>query len=242
MSDDLVRLSKEMAHRGLCSRREADRYIEQGLVLVDNKVVDVLGSKVRPSQHIALKNQAQRQQDNLVTVVLNKPMGYVSNLPEEGYEPASVLITPENYAGPKDQAAKVKQLGLAPAGRLDIDSQGLLVLTQDGRVARQIIGEKSKIEKEYLVWVRGEINDASLALLRHGLRLDGKALRPARVKRIDGQHMSITLTEGRKRQIRRMCELADLKVIRLLRVRIGGIRLGKLPPGKWRHLQPDELN
>ncbi len=235
-----VRLSKEMATRGLCSRREADRYIEQGLVLVDGQVVDVLGSKVTSDQQIELKHAAQQQQDELLTVIINKPIGYVSNLPEEGYEPASMLLTPDNYVGPKDLNSKISHVGLAPAGRLDIDSQGILVLTQDGRIARQLIGEHSLIEKEYLIWVKGVIDTKSVEKLRYGLSLDGKKLQTAKVRKIDDHHMTMTLTQGRKRQIRRMCELVDLRVERLMRVRIGGVKLGALASGKWRYLSKDE--
>lgn len=238
--NDLVRLSKEMAGRGLCSRREADRYIEQGLVLVDGEIVAVLGSKVHPSQQIELKQAAQQQQDQLLTVLINKPIGYVSNLAEEGYKPASVLLTPENYVGPKALNNKITHVGLAPAGRLDIDSQGILVLTQDGRIARQLIGENSMIEKEYLIWVKGVIDNQAVENLRHGLSLDGKKLQQAKVRKIDDHHMTMTLTQGRKRQIRRMCDLVDLHVERLMRVRIGGVKLGDLAPGKWRYLGADE--
>lgn len=236
----LTRLSKEMAARGLCSRREADKYIEQGWVLVDGEVIDALGSKILSSQKITLKNQAQQQQDQRVTLILNKPLGYVSNLPEVGYLPATTLIIPENYVGEADLNTEIGYHGLAPAGRLDIDSQGLLVLTQDGRIARQLIGANSNIEKEYLVWVSEVIEPPALAKLRFGLHLDGQALQPARVKKIDDHHLSIILTQGRKRQIRRMCELVHLQVERLMRVRIGKVRLGKLPPGKWRYLGDKE--
>ncbi len=235
-----VRLSKVMASRGLCSRREADRFIEQGRVLVDDKVVNILGSKVLSSQKIELNAVARQQQHRLITVILNKPIGYVSNLPEEGYLPATTLLTLDNYVGPKHLSAKISHVGLAPAGRLDIDSQGLLVLTQDGRVARQLIGEHSEIEKEYLIWVKGLIGNAAIDQLRSGLSLDGQKLNPARVRKIDDHHLSMILTQGRKRQIRRMCDLVDLRVDRLMRVRIGKLRLGNLAPGKWRHLAPEE--
>ncbi len=233
-----IRLSKLMAHRGLCSRREADRYIEQGLVLVDGKVIDKLGSRVLPSQSIELMQAAQQQQANRHTVLLNKPVGYVSNLPEKGYQAASELLTPENHVGGGDP--KLSWVGMAPAGRLDIDSQGLLVLTQDGRVARKLIAADSHIEKEYLIWVRGTIDEAKLAKLREGLSLDGRRLKRAGIKKMDDQHIQFILTEGRKRQIRRMCEMVDMQVTRLMRVRIGQIRLANLPVGKWRYLKPEE--
>ena len=233
-----IRLSKLMAQRGLCSRREADRYIEQGLVLVDGKVIDKLGSRVLPEQQIELKAAAQRAQASRHTLLLNKPVGYVSNLPEKGYPAASELILPQNHVGAGD--AKPSLRGLAPAGRLDIDSQGLLVLTQDGRIARKLIGADSNIEKEYLIWVRGDISEDKLERLREGLMLDGKRLKRAGIRKIDDHHIQFILTEGRKRQIRRMCDQVDLRVTRLMRVRIGKVKLENLPVGKWRHLKPGE--
>ncbi len=233
-----VRLSKLMAHRGLCSRREADRYIEQGLVLVDGVVVDVLGTRILPEQTIELKSAAKKAQAARHTILLNKPIGYVSNLPEDGYQTATELIQPENHTGGGDP--NLSWVGFAPAGRLDIDSQGLLVLTQDGRVARKLIGADSTIEKEYLIWVEGDLGEDTLDRLRDGLSLDGKRLKRAGIKKMDEHHLQFILTEGRKRQIRRMCELVDLRVSRLMRVRIGNVRLENLPVGKWRYLRQDE--
>lgn len=242
MSDDPVRLSKLMAQRGFCSRREADEYISRGLVFVDGVKIDTLGTKVLPSQSITLADAAEREQQALVTVLLNKPIGYVSGQPEKGYKPAVELITPEHRAanseGPPFQKEHLR--GLAPAGRLDIDSKGLLVFTQDGRLARQLTGERSQIEKEYLVRVAGEFDDAGLALLRHGLSLDDQPLLPARVEWINPHQLRFVLREGRKRQIRRMCDQVGLKVTGLKRVRIGNVRLGKLPEGQWRYLLPGE--
>ncbi len=233
-----VRLSKLMAHRGLCSRREADRYIEQGLVLVDGEVVDVLGTRILPEQNIELKTAAKKAQAARHTILLNKPIAYVSNLPEDGYLAATELIQPENHSGGGDP--NLSWVGFAPAGRLDIDSQGLLVLTQDGRVARKLIGADSTIEKEYLIWVEGDMGEDTLDRLREGLSLDGKRLKRAGIKKMDEYHLQFILTEGRKRQIRRMCELVDLRVTRLMRVRIGNVRLENLPVGKWRYLRQDE--
>ncbi len=233
-----VRLSKLMAQRGLCSRREADRYIEQGLVLVDGEVVDRLGCRVLPEQQIELKREARKAQDARATILINKPVGYVSNLPEKGYPAASELVSADNHVGEGDPG--LSWVGLAPAGRLDIDSQGLLVLTQDGRIARQLIAADSTIEKEYLIWVDGDISEDKLELLREGLSLDGKRLKRAGIRKIDDHHIQFILTEGRKRQIRRMCDQVDLRVTRLMRVRIGNVRLGNLPVGKWRYLKADE--
>lgn len=233
-----IRLSKLMAQRGLCSRREADRFIEQGLVLVDGKPVTTLGTKVLESQSIILTETAKKQQSEKITVLLNKPMGYVSGLPEDGYQSAVMLISQQNRQHPNDKTPS--RQGLAPAGRLDIDSMGLIVFTNDGRIARRLVGQDRPIEKEYLAWVKGDITAAKLNHLRHGLELDGRPLNPAKVDHIKGSQLRIVLTEGRKRQLRRMCECVDLTVSRLIRVRIGAVKLGRIESGKWRLLKRGE--
>jgi 23S rRNA pseudouridine2604 synthase len=243
MPDEPIRLSKLMAQRGLCSRREADEYISKGWVLVDGERVSTLGVKVSPAQTVTLDERARKQQTRLATFLLHKPVGYVSGQPEKGYQPAVNLIKPENRFArdPSPLAFHPAQLkGLAPAGRLDIDSQGLLVITQDGRIAKQLIGEHSNIEKEYLVRVTGEATADRLRRLRHGLELDGRPLKPARVERLNEAQLQFILNEGRKRQIRRMCEQVGLKVTALKRVRIGQVRLGDLPVGQWRYLGESE--
>ena len=242
-----MRLSKRMSELGLASRREADEWIAQGYVRVDDHVVNELGSRVQPGQRITIDARAKAQQAQRVTVLVNKPVGYVSGQAEDGYEPAVVLVVPANQW--RDDRSGVRFLrehlkSLVPAGRLDIDSVGLLVLTQDGRIAKQLIGEDSDIEKEYLVRVATKdgrpLPDASLALLRHGLELDGEALRPAQVEWVNDDQLRFVLTQGKKRQIRRMCEAVGLQVLGLKRVRIGRLMLGDLPAGQWRYLRQDE--
>jgi 23S rRNA pseudouridine2604 synthase len=241
MPDEMMRLSKLMTQRGLCSRREADVFIEQGLVSVNGVVVDRLGTKVAPDVEIALASQAVKKQKDLITIILNKPVGYVSAQPEPGYTPAIKLITVANQFGKGNKRLKPEHLkGLAVAGRLDIDSQGLLLFTQDGRLAKKIIGEETRVEKEYIVRVQGALPDDKLRLLRSGLELDGKPLKPAQVEWINRDQLRFVLREGRKRQIRRMCDLVGLKVVGLKRVRIGKIKLGDLPEGKWRCLGSGE--
>lgn len=233
-----------MSEQGLCSRREADGYIERGLVKVDGVVVSELGTKIFPNQHITLERAAQAQQQARVTILLHKPVGYVSGQAEEGYRPAVTLVTAASHFGGDRSALRFSpaQLrGLAPAGRLDIDSTGLLVLTQDGRIAKQLIGEDSEIEKEYLVRVQGRMAADGLALLNYGLSLDGKKLKPAKVSWQNEDQLRFVLREGRKRQIRRMCELVGLRVTGLKRVRIGRVKLGDLPQGQWRYLREDEV-
>ena len=253
-SDGSLRLSKRMSELGLASRREADEWIEAGWVRVDGAVVNQLGARVRPQQQISIDPRAETQQAQRVTILLHKPVGYVSGQAEDGYEPAVTLVTAANrWQGDRAplKFAPAQLRHLAPAGRLDIDSTGLLVLTQDGRIAKQLIGEDSGIEKEYLVRVswpeHPELKDIAptfpaekLELLRHGLSLDGVQLRPAKVSWQNEQQLRFVLREGRKRQIRRMCELVGLKVLGLKRVRMGRIVLGELPPGQWRYLRWDE--
>lgn len=242
-ADGSIRLSKRMTELGLCSRREADEYIEKGWVRVDGRVVSELGSRVKPGQVVELDRRGQVAQDRRVTILLNKPVGYVSGQAEDGYEPASVLITAENRWSEDPSETRylnTHHRGLAPAGRLDIDSIGLLVFTQDGRIARSLIGDDSSIEKEYHVRVEGRLDEAGLKRLNHGLSLDGVALRPAKVSWLNEDQLRFVLREGKKRQIRRMCELVGLKVVGLKRVRIGRVMLGNLPPGQWRYLGPNE--
>ena len=229
---------------------------------------------------------AKGKQANQVTILINKPLGLVSGQAEDGHEPAITLIQPQNRWA-EDNArfffhgSQLKSL--VPAGRLDIDSTGLLVLTQDGRVARQLIGEDSVMEKEYLVRVAytgvenpGAANSPAatypalagrskpqqlirlddddpvtsdvqsvfppekLQLLRHGLSLDDQRLKPAKVEWQNPEQLRFVLTEGKKRQIRRMCEQVGLKVVGLKRIRMGGVQLGKMPAGTWRYLGPNE--
>jgi len=243
MNDNKIRISKLMADRGLCSRREADQYIERGWVRFDGGQLAELGVKADPGVSIELDPRATKSQQNRLTIVLNKPVGYVSGQAEKDYKPAITIITPATHS--KKDTIKRKwrpgdRKGMAPAGRLDIDSQGLLILTQDGRVARTLVGPGSNIEKEYLVRIRGTVTDKMLQRLRHGLSLDGRKLRPAGIKQINPDQLQFILQEGRKRQIRRMCDMVGLEVAGLKRVRIGRIRLGALPEGQWRYLGKDE--
>ena len=237
------RLSKRMSELGICSRREADEWIENGWVKVNGQVVNTLGVRIPRDAKIEVDPAAAKHQGEQVTILLNKPVGYVSGQPEDGHQPAMVLIKPENRwaEDPSRIPFKPSHLrGLAPAGRLDIDSTGLLVFTQDGRVARRLIGADSEVEKEYLVRVEGTLDESGMALLRHGLELDGVKLKPAKVSWANENQLRFVLREGRKRQIRRMCEMVGLAVTGLKRVRSGGVPLGPLPVGQWRYLRRDE--
>ena len=246
-----LRVNKRLSDLGLCSRREGDAWIENGWVLVNGEVA-TMGQLVSVTDKIEIQREAQEQQAQQVTILLHKPMGYVSGQAEDGHEPAVVLVNPPNHW--REDHSKTRfnfsQLkGLAPCGRLDIDSVGLLVLTQDGRVAKHIIGEDSEVDKEYLVRVvydnvekdvQAHFPADKLALLRHGLSLDGEALLPAEVEWQNPEQLRFVLREGKKRQIRRMCEAVGLHVVGLKRIRIGKVVLGNLPVGQWRYLGPNE--
>ena len=252
---DGTRLNKRMAELGICSRREGDAWIEKGWVTVNGEVA-IMGMLVQPTDKVEVSEAAKGQQKHLVTILLQKPMGFVSGQAEDGHQPAITLINPRTHwveDGARIRFANHQLQGLAPAGRLDIDSVGLLVLTQDGRVARQLIGEDSEMEKEYLVRVtcstpEGDVATnvqavfpaEQLARLRHGLSLDGEPLKPAQVEWQNPEQLRFVLTQGKKRQIRRMCEQVGLKVVGLKRIRMGKITLGSLPVGQWRYLGAHE--
>ncbi len=229
------RVNKWLASEGVCSRREAEDLIAQGLVFIDGARVEDAGRKIAPGQTLEL-NQAARRAP--ISVVLNKPMGFVSAQPEGAQIPAVRLLTRENLVGTAEVPSK--RASLAPLGRLDQDSRGLLLLSDDGVLAKAVIGPQSGLDKEYLVRVSGRISDQALTLLRHGLILDARTLKPAKVNLAEPQLLRFVLHEGRKRQIRRMCDLVGLEVVDLQRVRIGPLALGDLPEGRWRALTAPE--
>lgn len=233
------RVNRWLAQAGVCSRREAEALIAQGLVSIDGETVADVGRKILPGQTLTLADAGAAGLQSSLTAVLHKPVGVVSAQPEPGQVPAARLLTRNALVGdsPKIPDARTS---LAPLGRLDMDSRGLLLLSEDGVLAKAIIGPESEVDKEYLVRVTGRIEERKLGLLRHGLQLDGRALRRAKVTQTAPQELRFVLTEGRNRQIRRMCELVGLRVADLFRVRIGPLELGDLPEGRWRALTPEE--
>ncbi|MBX9616241.1 MAG: rRNA pseudouridine synthase [Caulobacteraceae bacterium] len=232
------RINKWLGQTGVCSRREADALIADGLVAIDGEVVTDAGRKIEPGQTLTLSDRAESALAAGVTIVMHKPVGYVSGQPEPGKIPAVRLLTEASRIG--EGAVPAADASLPPIGRLDEDSRGLLMFSSDGVVAKAVIGPESRMDKEYLVRVAGDVTEKKLALLRHGIMLDGRQLKHARVTRMDQQRLRFVLTEGRNRQIRRMCEHADLEVTDLLRIRIGPIHLDNLPEGAWRMLTAAE--
>ena len=232
------RVNRWLAQSGVCSRREAEDLIARGLVTVDGQRVSDPGRKILPGQTLVLADEAAADLESAFTAVVHKPMGMVSAHPEPGQPSAADLLTREALWGPGEPPAP--DASLPPLGRLDMESRGLLLLSADGVLAKAVIGPESKLDKEYRVRVTGALTAEKLALLHHGLSLDGRELRPADVRVIAPQKLRIILTEGRNRQIRRMCELVELRVVDLFRTRVGPLELGDLPEGKWRMLTADE--
>ena len=233
------RVNKWLAQSGVCSRREAEGLIAQGLVFIDGERVDDAGRKILQGQTLVLNDSAQEQLSSSLSIVLHKPIGIVSSLPQDDQVEAVTLLTRDALWG-GEATIPTAANNLAPLGRLDRESRGLLVLSEDGVLAKALIGPESEMDKEYNVLLTGVVTPQKIALLRHGLELDGRKLRPAKVTQVTEQKLNIVLKEGRNRQIRRMAELVELRVVDLMRVRVGPLKLGDLPEGKWRPLSAEE--
>jgi len=224
----LTRLQKYLSEAGYCSRRHGENLIRQGHVTVNGETVTVLGTKIDPEKDrvevdgAPLDMEAQR-----IYIALNKPPGVVTSCSHPGKKIVLDLI---------DIAQRV-----FPVGRLDEDSQGLLLMTNDGPLHHRLSHPSFDHEKEYDVTVADPLADQALNLMAGGMVLNGKKTRVATVRRISATRFRIVLKEGRNRQIRRMVELSGNRVTRLDRIRISGIRLGKLPVGKWRFLTDSEV-
>lgn len=237
---ELPRLAKLVSELTQCSRREADTWIENGWVTVDGIVVNRLGARVSPKAQIEVKASAGRHRSESVTVILNQPLG-------EPYASAGAavvsLIRPETHwaaDGSRGRPEGSALRGLAVVGKLAADEHGMLVLTQDGSTARRLTGGAARLENEYHLRVEGEMVADGLQRLRSGLTLDRIKLGRSQVSWLGERQLRFVVFENRKRQIQRMCELVGLRVTDIKRVRIGGVSLGRLPPGRWRYLRPDE--
>ena len=237
--DEPQRVNKWLAQSGVCSRREAEALIADGLVSIDGEVVEDVGRKILTGQTLVLADRATHKLDSSLTVMIHKPVGIVSSQPDPGQVPAVRLLKRETLWAHEAVIPNFSNR-LAPVGRLDMDSRGLLLMSEDGVVAKAVIGPQSELEKEYRVAIMGEITEEKLELMRFGLELDGRELRPAHVEMISDQRIQVILQEGRNRQIRRMCELLEWKVVDLFRVRVGPITLGDMPEGCWRPLTSEE--
>ncbi|TXJ36839.1 rRNA pseudouridine synthase [Brachyspira aalborgi] len=222
-----MRLNKYIAYLNIASRREADKLIKDGKVKVNGEII--INPAIQVGENDKIIFDIENYKNEKIYIKLNKPVGYVvSNNKKEG-KPIYKLLD-----------EKLKKL--YPVGRLDKDSKGLILFTNDGIFSRKIIGEESECEKEYYVKLEGNISDGALKKLEFGISLDGKKLKPAIVKRVSKNSFNIILKEGRNRQIRRMCEKVGFEVILLKRLRISNIYLNDLQEGKFEYLTKDEIN
>lgn len=222
-----MRLQKFISRAGYCSRRHAEELILNGKVTVNGQIITQLGTKIDPEKDkITVEGILVFFHENFVYIALNKPKGYVTSCSHPGEKIVLDLvnITQRIY----------------PVGRLDKDSTGLLLLTNDGKLHLKLTHPSFDHEKEYLVTVARPIPDGALKSIESGLKILGTKTRPARVKKISDIRFKITLKEGRNRQIRRMVQKVGNRVIELKRIRIANIRLGNLPEGKWRYLDENE--
>ena len=227
------RIQKIIAAAGLLSRRAAEEAIRAGRVTVNDEVALLGQSADAETDEIRLDGSPLPKREQTVTVLLNKPRGYVCTMhDEQGRRSVAELVS----ALPQR---------LYPVGRLDLNSEGLLLMSNDGDLAYALTHPKHEVPKTYRVWLRGEEIETAAERLRRPMELDGRALAPARTRQLsvkDGTAcVEITIREGRNRQVRRMCELQELRVTRLLRVAEGPLRLGDLPVGRWRYLTEEEL-
>ncbi|MFH1944215.1 MAG: pseudouridine synthase [Acidobacteriota bacterium] len=230
----LIRLNKYLSQSGVTSRRDADRLIEKGDVRVNGEVVRTLGTKIDESKdRVEVKGKAVKPEDDSVSIVLYKPPGYLVTLKDPQQRPTVMGLI------------RTLKRRVFPVGRLDFDSEGLLLFTDDGELAHRLMHPRYQIQKEYRVEVTGFPEKEALDRLKTGIVLDGKKTAPAEVRllRQEDRHsfLQIVIHEGRKREVRRMMEAVGHDVLSLKRTRFGSIRLGNLKPGEWRRLEPHEI-
>jgi 23S rRNA pseudouridine2604 synthase len=242
-SGETIRLNKLMAHRGLCSRREADALIAAGRVRLNGELVSV-GSKVDPNVEISIDGEGEAELENKWVIMLNKPRGYVSHLAQEDQRPASDLVTLQRMEGalhPLVERICREAPTAAVAGRLDRSSRGLLLMCTDGRVVSAVTRD-GHFPKKYLVECTTDVSDAQIKALLEMRRLNTWKLRPMEVSRLGPRRLRFVLREGKKHQIREVCHAVDLDVRDLYRVSVGPLELGPLADGQWRMLNRDELS
>jgi pseudouridine synthase len=225
-----MRLQKYLAEKGIASRRKAEEYIQKGLVKINGEVRTEMGISIDTEKDSIsfCENELAKEEAKLVYYALNKPKGYVS-----------ACVTHTNESLVLDLVPSTPRV--FPVGRLDKESEGLLILTNDGRITFQLTHPSKKHEKEYQVWVQKPISDYHLSCLESGVRILGETVYAKKIRRLDEYSFCITLTEGKNRQIRRMCRVLGYSVQKLRRIRIGAFRLGSLPSGKYKVLSLEEV-
>jgi pseudouridine synthase len=230
----LIRLNKFLSQAGIASRRQADRLIAEGRVKVNNRVVQKLGFKIDDqTDRIEINSREVNKEQNLIYLMLNKPKGYLVTL-KDAFGRPTVMSLLSNL--------KVR---VFPVGRLDYDSEGLLLLTNDGELTFRLTHPRYNIKKTYLVKVKGEPDSAKLSKLKKGVFLDGKKTAPAKVTLLEStpkrSFLRVEIHEGRKREVRRMLELIGHRVLKLVRVDFAGLKIDKLKSGTWRFLRQQEI-
>ncbi len=221
-----MRLNKYISETGVCSRREADKWIEAGRVTCNGQVA-LLGTRVEAQDEVRVDGQPIGVKKKSLYIALNKPVGIICTT-EADVEDNIIA-----HVGHRER--------IFPVGRLDRDSEGLILLTNDGDIVNEILRSENNHEKEYRVSVDRPITDLSLKMMAGGVKIMGELTKPAQVTRLGANEFRIILTQGLNRQIRRMCSALGYRVLRLQRVRIMNVRLGNLASGQWRYLTPDEL-
>jgi 23S rRNA pseudouridine2605 synthase len=225
-----VRLAKYLAHAGVASRRAAETVIAAGRVEVDGEIVRDPAREVGEHSRVTVDGRALEGPEARVVYAVNKPLGVVSTARDPGGRPTVVDLVPATG------------LRLYPVGRLDADSSGLILLTNDGELANRLTHPRFEVEKTYRATLGGgPVGDGVLRALRHGVELDDGPTAPARVRRLAGDTIELTIHEGRNRQVRRMCEVIDRPVLALERVAFGPLRLNGLAPGAFRRLRKPEI-
>ena len=221
-----MRLNKYISETGVCSRREADKWIEAGRVTCNGEIA-ALGTQVADGDDVRIDGLAVGVKKKQIYIALNKPVG--------------IICTTETHI--KDNIIEHVRFPerIFPVGRLDRDSEGLILLTNNGDIVNEILRSENNHEKEYVVWVDRPITDLALRMMASGVKIMGEKTKPARVDRINACAFRIVLTQGLNRQIRRMCSALGYKAQRLQRVRIMNVHLGDLKSGQWRHLSAPEL-
>lgn len=225
----MIRLNKYIASSGVCSRRKADELIEAKKVKVNGNIVEDFGMQVDEKKDVVIVDGKRiRLENKKIYLMLNKPVGYVTTNDEQLGRKCTNDLIHENER-------------VFPIGRLDMDSEGLLLFTNDGEFSNSLMHPSKKVEKVYIAKLNRKINDEKIEILKNGVDIGDYVTKPAKVQRIASNVVKITISEGKNRQVRRMCDAVGLKVIKLQRVQIGNLELGTLPVGKYRHLTKQEV-
>lgn len=240
-TDNTIRLAKRVAEMRPCSRREAEQYIEGGWVSVDGVVIEEAGARVAPGQQIEISKDATLLEIVPVTILLHKPAGFNAGIGKDGAPALGCLSAESLTADARGQRFLKRHLsGLTMANPLATMASGLLVFTQDFRVARKLVDDAVRVEQEIIVEVAGDMIENGLALLNHGLPFNGKPLAPIKVSWQNERRLRFALKNVQPGQIEHMCKMVGLSVVAMKRIRIGRIAMASLPVGEWRYLQDYE--